>query len=92
MVAESLLRLLETVGPNGVSEMLRDQGSRAEEAFEAALASGHPDRVRIAELKTVAERALRKSSARIGRVVQQRLHGKNMNKGRVARKGDKRRR
>lgn len=81
MVAESLLQLLETAGPDGVSEMLRDQGSQAEEAFEAGLASGHPDRVGIAELKTVAEYALRKPSARVGRVVRQRSHGKNKGRG-----------
>ncbi|MEU9214506.1 hypothetical protein AB0D27_43250 [Streptomyces sp. NPDC048415] len=81
MVAESLLQLLETAGPDGVSEMPRDQGSQAEEAIEAALASGRPDRVGIAELKTVAEDVLRKSSTRVGRVVQQRSHGKNKGRG-----------
>ncbi|MEU2734279.1 hypothetical protein ABZ656_02170 [Streptomyces sp. NPDC007095] len=92
MVAESLLQPLETAGPDGVSEMLCDQGSQVEEAFEAALGSGHPDRVGIAGLKTGAEYALRKPSARVGRAVPQRSHDKNQQQGPRARKGGKRRR
>ncbi|MGW1887701.1 hypothetical protein [Streptomyces sp. NPDC001970] len=87
MVAESLLQLLEAAGPDGVIEMLRDQGPQAEEALAAALASGHPDREGIAELRTVAGQALGRPRARVGRV-QQGSHGK----GRGTRKSGKRRR
>jgi hypothetical protein len=88
MVAESLLQLIEAAGPDGVIEMLRSQGPQARDTLEAALASRHPVRVGIAELRTAAERALRKPSARIGRIVQQGPHGS----GRGPRKGGRRRR
>lgn len=82
MVTESLLQLLETAGPEGMSEVLRDQGLQAEEALAAALASGHPDRAGIAELEAVAEHTLRKPSFRIGNRRTQRSRGKNRRGGR----------
>ncbi|WP_351236458.1 hypothetical protein [Streptomyces sp. NPDC002133] len=86
MVAESLLQLLEAAGPDGVIEMLRDQGPQAEEALAAALASGHPDREAIAELGTVAGKALGRPRARVGRV-QRGSHGR----GRGPKRGKRRR-
>ncbi len=50
MVAESLLQLLETAGPDGAADALRAQPEEAEGALAAALASPHPDRDGLAEL------------------------------------------
>ncbi|WP_435110348.1 hypothetical protein [Nocardiopsis synnemataformans] len=82
MVTESLLQLLETAGPEGMSEVLRDQGLQAEEALSAALASDHPDRTGIAELQAIAEHTMRKPGFRIGHSRAQRSHGKSRKKGR----------
>jgi hypothetical protein len=82
MVAESLLQLLETAGPEGLSTVLRDQGPQTEEALAAALASGHPDRAGIAELEAVAERTLRKPGFRVGNRRTQQWRSKNRRGGR----------
>ncbi|MFD6415440.1 hypothetical protein [Streptomyces sp. NPDC060194] len=55
LVAESLLQLLETSGPEGVRRALDGRGGSAREALTAALASGHPDRPALAELAAVRE-------------------------------------
>jgi hypothetical protein len=87
MVAESLLQLLETVGPEGFLEVLGGQELSAREALEAALVSGHPDRSGLADLKAVAEQARRQPAVRLGRGHQRRRPGGG-GKG----KGGKRRR
>ncbi|MET7858234.1 hypothetical protein ABZS81_13625 [Streptomyces sp. NPDC005318] len=75
MVAESLLQLLESAGPEGFLEILGGQGLSAHKALEAALASGHPDQVGLADLKKVAEQARRQPAVRLGRGHQRRRRG-----------------
>ncbi|WP_455360477.1 hypothetical protein [Streptomyces sp. SYSU K21746] len=68
MVAESLLQLLETAGPDGVLETLSGQRVPAHETLAAALASGHPDRVGMGDLKDVADQFARRPAAQVGRI------------------------
>lgn len=75
MVAESLLQLLESAGPEGFLDILGGQGLSAREALEAALASGHPDRSGLADLKAVAEQARRQPAVRLGRGHERRRRG-----------------
>lgn len=75
MVAESLLQLLETAGPEGLLEILGSQELSAHKALEAALASGHPDQAGLADLRTVAEQARRRPAAHLGRSHQRRRPG-----------------
>ncbi|WP_406339659.1 hypothetical protein OG987_33560 [Streptomyces sp. NBC_01620] len=75
MVAESLLQLLETAGPEGLLEILGGQELSAHKALEAALASGHPDQAGLADLRTVAEQARRRPAAYLGRSHQRRRPG-----------------
>ncbi|MFE7357256.1 hypothetical protein ACFU8Q_29950 [Streptomyces sp. NPDC057543] len=89
MVAESLLQLLETAGPEGFLTILGGQELSAHKALEAALGSGHPDRAGLADLRTVAEQARRQPAARLGRSHQRRRPGAG-GKGRG--RGGKRRR
>lgn len=81
MVTESLLQLLETAGPEGMSEVLRDQGLPAEEALAAALVSDHPDQAGIAELQAAAEHTLPNPGSGISRARTRRQHGKGRKKG-----------
>ncbi|MFF3323673.1 hypothetical protein [Streptomyces sp. NPDC002889] len=85
MVAESLLQLLETVGSDGVLETLRGQQVPARETLAAALASGHPDREGMADLKEVADQFARRPAAQVGRI-----HRRTGRKG--GNRGGKRRR
>ncbi|WP_327258519.1 MULTISPECIES: hypothetical protein [unclassified Streptomyces] len=87
MVAESLLQLLETAGPEGFLTILGGQELSVHKALEAALGSGHPDRAGLADLRTVAEQARRQPVVRLGRSHQRRRPGAG-GKGR----GGKRRR
>ncbi|WP_406499241.1 hypothetical protein OG936_31165 [Streptomyces sp. NBC_00846] len=89
MVAESLLQLLETAGPEGFLSILGGQELSVHKALEAALGSGHPDRAGLADLRTVAEQARRQPVVRLGRSHQRRRPGAG-GKGRG--RGGKRRR
>ncbi|MFD4761786.1 hypothetical protein ACFWOJ_23810 [Streptomyces sp. NPDC058439] len=89
MVAESLLQLLETAGPEGFLSILGGQELSVHKALEAALESGHPDRAGLADLRTVAEQARRQPVVRLGRSHQRRRPGAG-GKGRG--RGGKRRR
>ncbi|WP_406385270.1 hypothetical protein [Streptomyces sp. NBC_01618] len=89
MVAESLLQLLETAGPEGFLTILGGQELSAHKALEAALGSGHPDRAGLADLRAVAEQARRQPVVRLGRSHQRRRPGAG-GKGRG--RGGKRRR
>lgn len=85
MVAENLLQLLETAGPEALSTVLRDQGPQAEEALAAVVASGYPDRSGITELEAVAEHTLRKPASGIGHRRTRRSHSKIRKGGRRCR-------
>ncbi|MGW4201406.1 hypothetical protein ACWEHL_10490, partial [Streptomyces sp. NPDC004726] len=69
VLAESLLQLVElTGGRDGAEEALSAQGPQAGEAVAAALASTHPDRAGLEELRRLASRALRTPAARLGHI------------------------
>ncbi|WP_327294258.1 hypothetical protein [Streptomyces sp. NBC_01197] len=80
MLAESLLQLVETAGQDGVLEMLAGQGGDTQEILRPALASGHPDRAGMEDLKEVADRAARGPAARVGRIHRRSGH-EGMGKG-----------
>ncbi|WP_327722123.1 hypothetical protein OG381_47095 [Streptomyces sp. NBC_00490] len=68
MLAESLLQLVELSGGSGsAEEALRAQGPEARDAVAAALASAHPDRPGLEELRHLGARAWRTSPVRRGR-------------------------
>lgn len=69
MVAESLLQLLETGGPDALVETLLAAGHHeATTAIGTALASGHPDQRGLAHLSRIADNQLRTRSAQLGRI------------------------
>ncbi|WP_405913774.1 hypothetical protein OG760_31030 [Streptomyces sp. NBC_00963] len=74
MIAESLLQLLETAGQDGVLEMLAGQDGDTQKILKPALASGHPDRAGMEDLREVAARATRRPAARVGRVHRRSRH------------------
>ncbi|MCP3818398.1 hypothetical protein NLX86_09800 [Streptomyces sp. A3M-1-3] len=86
MVAESLLQLLETTGPDGALEMLSGQHVPARETLAAPLASGHPDRAGMADLKEVVDQSARRPAAQVGRI-----HRRSGRKGGEGRGGKRRR-
>ena len=84
MVAESLLQLLETAGPEALSTVLRDQAPSRGSA-RGVVASGYPDRSGITELEAVAEHTLRKPASGIGHRRTRRSHSKIRKGGRRCR-------
>ncbi|MDQ0596139.1 hypothetical protein QF037_000484 [Streptomyces canus] len=84
VLAESLLQLVELAGgSSGAEEALRAQGSEARDAVAAALASAHPDRAGLEELRHLAARAWHTSAVR---------HGGLRGRGRSTGKGGRTRR
>ncbi|MDX6327885.1 MAG: hypothetical protein QOI83_268, partial [Streptomycetaceae bacterium] len=69
MVAESLLQLLESAGEEAVVQALLGAGhGQAQEALDAALASGHPDQDGLESLRRLGAGPLRSRSAQLGRL------------------------
>jgi hypothetical protein len=69
LIAESLLQMLESAGPQGTLEALLEGGPHeARQAVSAALASGHPDTTGLADLRTLVADQLRWHEARLGRL------------------------
>lgn len=69
MIAEGMLQMLESAGPQGTLEALLDSGHQeARQAVSAALASGHPDATGLAELRILVGDQLRGRAARLRRL------------------------
>jgi hypothetical protein len=86
LLAENLLQLVElTGGSDSAEEALRAQGPEARAAVAAALASAHPDRAGLEELRQLAVPALRTPAARLGRT-----RGRGRPVGKADKKGHKR--
>ncbi|HLI35763.1 MAG TPA: hypothetical protein VKV80_00250 [Streptosporangiaceae bacterium] len=68
MIAESMLQMLESAGPQETLDALLASGRQeARQAVSAALASGHPDATGLAELRTLAGDQLQGRATRLGR-------------------------
>ncbi|MEU9918683.1 hypothetical protein [Streptomyces sp. NPDC051001] len=84
VLAETLLQLVEpAAGSRGSVEALRAQGPEARDAVAAALASAHPDRAGLEELRHLAAQAWHTSAVR---------HGGLRGRGRSTGKGGRKRR